>query len=69
MTRRELKSEITHKIMELRQKELVEADCILDVLDDYLDPFIDELEDNLDQERKTKGCIETDYNTYKSEAT
>lgn len=69
MTRQELKSEITHKIMELRQKELVEADCILDVLDDYLDPYIDELEDNLNQERETRDCIKTDYNTYKSEAT
>ena len=54
-TRRELKSEITHKIMELRQKELVEEDCVLDVLDDYLDPFIDELEqENLENESEAR---------------
>ena len=54
-TKQELKSEITHKIMELRQKELVEADCILDVLDDCLDPFIDELEqENLENESEAR---------------
>ncbi len=43
-TRQELKSEITHKIMELRNKGLIEEDSILDVLDDNLDPYITELE-------------------------
>jgi hypothetical protein len=69
MTKQEVKVNIVHKIMELRNKDLIEEDSILDVLDDNLDPYITELEDNLDQERETRGCIETDYNTYKSEAT
>ena len=68
-TKQEVKRNIMRKIMELRTKDLIEEDSILDVLDDNLDPYITELEDELDQERESKGCIETDYNTYKSEAT
>ena len=69
MTKQKVKVNIVHRIMELRNKGLIEEDSILDVLDDNLDPYITELEDNLDQERETRGCIETGYNTYKSEAT
>ena len=49
ITRKEVKRNIMRKIMELRTKDLIEEDSILDVLDDNLDPYITELEDNLDQ--------------------
>lgn len=48
-TKQEVKHNIMCKIMELRTKDLIEEDSILDVLDDNLDPYITELEDNLDQ--------------------
>ena len=48
-TKQEVKRNIMHKIMELRTKDMIEEDCILDVLDDNLDPYITELENNLDQ--------------------
>ena len=48
-TKQEVKRDIMRRIMELRTKDMIEEDCILDVLDDNLDPYITELEDNLDQ--------------------
>ena len=48
-TKQEVKRNIMHKIMELRTKDMIEEDCILDVLDDNLDSYITELENNLDQ--------------------
>jgi hypothetical protein len=48
-TKQEVKRNIMHKIMGLRTKDMIEEDCILDVLDDNLDPYITELENNLDQ--------------------
>ena len=65
-TRKEVKRNIMRRIMELRTKDLIEEDSILDILDDNLDTYINDL---LDQERETRYCIETDYNTWKSEAT
>lgn len=38
-TKQEVKVNIVHKIMELRNKGLIEEDSILDVLDDNLDPY------------------------------
>lgn len=66
ITKKEVKHNIMRKIMELRTKDMIEEDSILDVLDDNLDTYIDDL---LDQERETKYRIETDYYTYKSKAT
>ena len=48
-TKQEVKRDIMRRIMELRIKDMIEEDCILDVLDDNLDPYITELENNLDQ--------------------
>ena len=48
-TKQEVERNIMRRIMELRTKNMIEEDCILDVLDDNLDPYITELEDNLDQ--------------------
>lgn len=42
-TKQEVKRNIMRKIMELRTKDLIEEDSILDVLDDNLDPYIDDL--------------------------
>ena len=43
-TKQEVKVNIVHKIMELRNKDLIEEDSILDVLDDNLDPYKSEAE-------------------------
>ncbi len=45
MTKQKLRIDIVHKIMELRNKDLIDEDSILDVLDDCLNPFIDEMEE------------------------
>lgn len=45
MTKQKLKMNIVHEIMELQNKDLIEEDSILDVLDDCLNPFIDEIEE------------------------
>lgn len=45
MTKQKLRIDIVHKIMELQNKDLIEEDSILDVLDDCLNPFIDEMEE------------------------
>ena len=43
MTKQEVKRNIIRGIMELRTKDMIEEDSILDVLDDNLDPYIDDL--------------------------
>lgn len=40
---KELKHNIMRRIMELRTKDMIEEDSILDVLDDNLNPYIDDL--------------------------
>ena len=40
MTKKELKRNIMRGIMELRTKDMIEEDSILDILDDNLDPYI-----------------------------
>ena len=47
MTKRKLRMNIVHEIMELRNKDLIEEDSIFDVLDDCLNPFIDEMEEKI----------------------
>lgn len=42
-TKQEVKHNIMRRIMELRTKDMIEEDCILDVLDDYFDPYINDL--------------------------
>lgn len=64
-TKQEVKRNIMRRIMELRIKDMIEEDSILDVLDDNLDTYIDDL---LDQERETRYRIETDYYTWKPKA-
>ena len=43
ITKKEVKRNIMRRIMELRTKDLIEEDSILDVLDDNLDTYIDDL--------------------------
>ena len=45
MTKQKLRIDIVHKIMELRNKDLINEDSILNVLDDCLNPFIDKMEE------------------------
>ena len=54
--KQEVKRNILRKIMELRTKDMIEEDCILDVLDDNLDPYVAELETQIDEMKNCFNC-------------
>ena len=55
-TKQEVKRNIMRRIMELRTKDMIEEDCILDVLDDNLDPYVTELEIQIDEMKNCFNC-------------
>ena len=72
-TRKEVKCNIMRKIMELRTKDLIEEDSILDVLDDNLDPYITELENKIKclegQSSLHEGILWNDVHKFEEENT